>query len=446
MGLNAALDCEMLEVLTPNHISQIEAAMATVTHLPKKGYRTIRLPLAESEYDRFLSDRAYANARLEELYEVFPELFPEAFPWGYALYGFTEPSIKQEMRCRRIRLDQDRAVFTIAPAFVMPYMTGLTQDVDHALFLMRFHVPCWAIAHVFGRDAMYWYRLEQSLARFSIVGATVKNPEQLPKDLVADEKHSWLTGERVYIATTAAKDCILGASVAKSASQTDLEKAYGVFASEAQALDADYAPETVNTDGWQATQNAWKSLFNQITVILCFLHAFIKIRDRGKKALGELGQEVQKRVWGAYRANSKRAFSQRLRRLREWVSDALPESDMKRHALDLCDKRDDFSQSYDHPLAHRTSNMVDRLMKFLDRAFFNAQYFHGLPESAENRVRALALLWNFCPSSPETMKKYGGQSCPAERLNGKCYADNWLENLLVSGSMNGVEQVPQNPL
>lgn len=420
--------------------------MATVTHPPKKGYRTIRLPLAESEYDRFLSDRAYAKARLDELYEDYPELFPDAFPWGYAFFGFTDFSIKQQLRCRRIRLDQGYTVFSVAPAFVMPYMTGRVQDVDHALFLMRFHVPCWAIAHVFGRDAMYWYRLEQSLGRFSLVGTTVKSPEQLPKDLVADEKHSWLKGERVYIATTAAKDCILGASVATSASQVDLEKAYGVFASEAQALDADYAPETVNTDGWQATQNAWRALFNQITVILCFLHAFIKIRDRTKKAFGELGHEVQRRVWEAYRATSKRAFAQRLRRLREWAATALPESEMKQKTLDLCDKRDEFSPSYDHLLAQRTSNMVDRLMRFLDRAFFNAQYFHGLPESAENRVRALALLWNFCPSSPQTVKKHSGQTCPAERLNGKWYADNWLENLLVSGSMNGVEQDPQNPL
>ena len=446
MGLNALLDCEMLKVPTPNLISQIEVAMATVTHSPKKGYRTIRLPLAESEYDRFLSDRVYAKTRLDELYEDFPDVFPKAFPWGYALYGFTEPSIKQDIRCRRIRLDQGQTVFAITPAFVMPYMTGRTQEVDHALFLMRFHVPCWAIAHVFGHDPMYWYRLEQGLGRFSIVGTTVKPPEQLPEHLVTDEKPSWLKGERVYIATTAAKDCILGASVAQSASQTDLEKAYGVFASEAQALDADYAPETVNTDGWQATQNAWKALFNQITVVLCFLHAFIKIRDRAKKSFGELGQELQKRVWEAYRATSKRAFSQRLRRLRAWASGALPESEMKQKTLDLCDKRDALSLSYDHPLAYRTSNMVDRLMRFLDRACFNAQYFHGLPESAESRVRALALLWNFCPSSPETVKKHGGRSCPAERLNGRCYADNWLENLLVSGSMNGVEQVPQNPL
>ena len=38
--------------------------MTTVAHAPKKGYRTIRLPLAEPEYDRFLTNRAYAKAQL----------------------------------------------------------------------------------------------------------------------------------------------------------------------------------------------------------------------------------------------------------------------------------------------------------------------------------------------------------------------------------------------
>jgi len=420
--------------------------MTTGAHSPKKGYRTIRLPLAESEYDRFLTNRAYAKARLEEFYEDVPELFPDAFPWGYAFFGFTELSSKQQLCCRRIRLEQGGTVFTVAPAFVMPYMTGRTHDVDDALFLMRFHVPCWAIAEVFGRDPMYWYRLEQGLGRFSVVGTTVKRADRFPTDLVADEKHSWLQGERVYIATTAGQECILGASIATSAGQADLTEAYGVFAEEAQAVDPDYAPETVNTDGWQPTQGAWKALFENVTLILCFLHAFLKIRDRTTKALGAVGQAVHKRVWDAYHAPSKRAFSQRVRRLKEWAENALPDGAMKSHTLDLCAKRAQFMQSYDHVYAHRTSNLVDRLMKFLDRACFNGQYFHGTFESAESRVRALGLLWNFCPSSPETVKKYAGQACPAERLNGKRYADNWLENLLVSGSMNGVEQDPQNPL
>jgi len=232
---------------------------------------------------------------------------------------------------------------------------------------------------------------------------------------------------------------MLGAAVSPSASQPDLQRAYGVFATEAQVLDAEYTPHTVNTDGWTATQGAWKALFLKITIILCFLHAFVKIRDRATKALHEVFEQVQERVWETSHAPSKGAFSQRLRRLREWAERVVPESAMKTHTLDLCDKRAQCSQSYEHGYAHRTSNMVDRLMKFLDRACFNTQYFHGTCESAESRARALALLWNFCPSSPSTVSKYHGKACPAERLNGKRYAENWLENLLVSGSMNGVE-------
>ncbi len=45
-------------------MSHIEEGMTTVAHPPKKGYRTIRLPLAESEYDRFLLDRSYAKVSM----------------------------------------------------------------------------------------------------------------------------------------------------------------------------------------------------------------------------------------------------------------------------------------------------------------------------------------------------------------------------------------------
>jgi hypothetical protein len=130
--------------------------MTTVAHPPQKGYRTIRLPLAESEYDRFLTDRSSAKDRLEELYEECAALFPDAFPSGDAFFGSTEPSMQQPLLCRRMRLEQGRTVFTIAPAFGMPSMTGRTQDVDEALFLRRLHGPCWASAHVLGREAMSW--------------------------------------------------------------------------------------------------------------------------------------------------------------------------------------------------------------------------------------------------------------------------------------------------
>jgi hypothetical protein len=38
-----------------------------------------------------------------------------------------------------------------------------------------------------------------------------------------------------------------------------------------------------------------------------------------------------------------------------------------------------------------------------------AQYFHGTLALVELRVRTLALRWNFCPSSPSTVKKHQGQ-------------------------------------
>ena len=276
-----------------------------VTEKPRRGYRTIRLPIQESEYFKFENDVVFAREKTDQLYQKYPELFPATFVEGYVFNGKTTPSVKMDYRFRRIRLKADGVTFSLAPAFTMPYMTAKSEDVEKALFLRRFNVPYWGIAYVFGRDNMYWYRMEQSLGRFNIVGTTVKDPELLPQDLLADEKHTKRGGEKQYIAMTVAKECIVGSAMAESASEASLTEAYGVFANEAQSLKPDYAPDTVNTDGWAATQNAWKHLFPEITVILCFLHAFIKIRDRATKNLADWFNAAADRVWEAYEATSK---------------------------------------------------------------------------------------------------------------------------------------------
>ena len=108
--------------------------------------------------------------------------------------------------------------YTIRPSFVMPYMTGFVEDVEKPLFLRKFAVPFWALSHCFGKDPMFWYRLEASIGRNSLVGTTIKSAEQLPQHLSADEKHTRLLGNKTYIATTAGSGCILGANVSASAS------------------------------------------------------------------------------------------------------------------------------------------------------------------------------------------------------------------------------------
>lgn len=62
------------------------------------------------------------------------------------------------------------------------------------------------------------------------------------------------------------------------------KKAYGEFAREATRVFPDYQPESVCTDGWAATREAWRTLFPRITLILCFLHSILKIRDRSAGA------------------------------------------------------------------------------------------------------------------------------------------------------------------
>ena len=90
---------------------------------------------------------------------------------------------------------------------------------------------------------MFWYRAYLSIGRNSIVGTTIKDQDLLPEDLAADEKHTWLLGEKVYVATTVAQECILGVGLSDSAGTQDLTKSYGHFKEEAINLKPDYQPK-----------------------------------------------------------------------------------------------------------------------------------------------------------------------------------------------------------
>jgi hypothetical protein len=289
---------------------------------------------------------------------------------------------------------------------------------------------------------MYWYRLECALGRFSLVGTTVQAADHLPRHLVADEKHTTLAGKKVYLATTAGSGCCLGMALAPSADAAALTTAYGVFRDEAHHLDPEYRPETVNTDGWQATQTAWQTLYNGVTILLCFLHAFLKIRERAKH-LKETFDALRKRVWEAYHAPTARSFSQRLRRLREWAKAHVDTAIVREKVLALCDKRAAFLKAYAHPGCHRTSNLVDRLLRRLDYHLYCAQHLHGSTTAAEEGLRGWALIHNFAPLCPRTVRTTPGLRSPAERLNGKRYHSEWLQNLLVSASLGGYRKPPR---
>jgi hypothetical protein len=406
-----------------------------------RGHRTICLPVSEDAYTRAVDDPGAFRRLLDEGFRTSPELFPPDFARGYELKD-DRMSVKQGLPIRRILL-KDGTAYSVRPSFLMPYMTSRTTDVEGPLFLRKFGVPYWALAHVFGADPMYWYRLECGLGRFSIVGTTVRRAD-VPAHLLADEHHQPLDGQKVYIATTVGDGCCLGAEPGRAAGTDDLKAAYAVFKEEARDVAPEYAPETVSTDGWKGTQAAWRALFERVVILLCFLHGWLKIRDRAKHLEGQFA-EVSRRVWEAYRAADRRGFGQRLRRLREWAGKHLG-GVVLGDVLDLCRKGRHFAVAYRHPGGHRTSNMLDRQMRGMNRYFDHGQHLHGSLRACRLHCRAWALLWNFAPWHAATTRENEGWRCPAERLNRHRYHDHWLQNLLVSASLAGYRRpLPQNP-
>lgn len=401
-----------------------------------RGSKTVCLPIGQERYKEVFENPTAFRAILDEMYENHPDLFPKAMGEGYTLHDLLDPSRKlPDVRLRRFKLRANQEVYTIRPSYVLPYMTGYTDDVEKGLFLLSFDLPYWAIARVFGHNAMYWERLAERLGHNSLVGSTVRQPETLPEHLLADEKHTHLCGKKVYIATTVANECVLGAAVSPSAGQEDLQEAYAQFKREAQNLNPDYQPQTVNTDGWKATMAAWTALFPRCVLILCFLHAFIRIRDRCKR-LKTFFPTICTLVWNAYHAVTPADFHAQIADLAIWAVETLPDGLALDSILKLCLKVDLYVLAYNFPQAYRTSNMLDRHMNDMDRFLFASRDFHGHLMTAEYRTRGWALLHNFRPYSPRSTLSKSFHS-RAHRLNGSVYHTHWLHNLLVSSSMSG---------
>jgi len=405
--------------------------------------RNICLPITQEIHNNIIDDPVKFRNHLDKMIELFPELFPAEISNGYQMKD-TYKSKKMSIVTRRIKIDNTS--YNIRPSFVMPYKTGMVDDVEKGLFLRKFNVPFWALSYSFGKDPMYWYRMEQSIGRNSIVGTTIRKPEDIPDNLSADEKHTKLSGDKVYVATTVGNSCILGASVSNDAGEKGLTEAYQVFKEEAQELNPTYSPKTVNIDGWQATKKAWCFLFPAVVIICCFLHVFIKIRDRAKKKYQSIFTTVANKLWECYKSESKAKFSQRVRRLLEWCEKNKVPNVITNPIRKLREKIKYYTIFYDFPDAHRTSNMVDRLMQRMDRHLFISQYFHGGLKTAEKSIRGWVLIQNFAPYNPKTIKEHNGFKSPAERLNQFRYHENWLQNLYISASCGGLKPAPQKAL
>jgi hypothetical protein len=400
----------------------------------QRGARQIVIPMSQKEYEENWHDADKMRTIVDRTMRESPELFPDCLRKGYAFHGLARLSKKLGIQLRKIRPTGDREAYHLRPSFVLSFMTGTTDEVEFPLLLASFGVPCWVLTWGFGHSDMYWYRQVERMGRNSLVGTTVRDPKRLPEHLAADEHHVDWNGEKGYVATTAAEGCILGVGLTESADEEHLTAAYGEFATEAREVTPEYAPKTVSTDGWPATQNAFQACFAAITVILCFLHGFLKIRDRCGK-----NHDLHGRVWEVYWAKTVSEFRSRMKAFREWFESQTWTESVRQAVNKLCNRADEYEVAYAHPGCRRTSNAVDRPMNRLHRLVYAGRGLHGHQASSQRRLRGWALLMNFRPFAKRSGQVREHQS-PAHRLNSKRYNDNWLENLQVSASLMGRRQ------
>ena len=312
-------------------------------------------------------------------------------------------------------------------------MIARTDAVEKALSRRQWGVPFDALAYVFGHDALCWYRAWLAFGRPSLRGTTVKDPHQVPRDLVADQKLTRIATQQVYVPTPVGGGCFLGVSVVEAADTVTLERGYGEFAKEAKALAPNDQARSVCTDGWEATRQAGRGLFPKIKVVLCFLHAILKMK---KHCAGQLRHQVLDKAWQVSQATTKRQFAQRLRRVAEWTPLHLS-GPVAQRVWKRCRRRADCTPAYACPQAHRTSNAVDRLLDHQARLLYAMRYWHGTTDSARLAVRAMALQWNFHPYGARLRRDQPSRVSPFHDLNGFRYHPNWLHNLFIASSMGG---------
>jgi hypothetical protein len=99
---------------------------------PTRGPKTICVPCSQEQYERIVDDPLLFREFLDRQIEAAPELFPPEIRRGYRMKD-TYTSRKTGWRLRRIDLRNDES-YSIRPSFLMPYLSGRTEDVQAPLF------------------------------------------------------------------------------------------------------------------------------------------------------------------------------------------------------------------------------------------------------------------------------------------------------------------------
>jgi hypothetical protein len=98
---------------------------------PARGLKTICIPCTPQEYEQVVDDPEAFRNLLDQQIQATPELFPPEIKRGYRMKDIY-PSRKTGWRLRRIEL-RNLECYLVRPCFLMPYLSGHTEDVQAPL-------------------------------------------------------------------------------------------------------------------------------------------------------------------------------------------------------------------------------------------------------------------------------------------------------------------------
>jgi hypothetical protein len=99
---------------------------------PVRGQKTICLPCSPHQYEQAVDDPEQFRSLLDQQIQATPELFPPEIRRGYRMKDLYL-SRKTGCKLRRIEL-RNLQSYLVRPSFLMPYLSGHTEDVQAPLF------------------------------------------------------------------------------------------------------------------------------------------------------------------------------------------------------------------------------------------------------------------------------------------------------------------------
>ena len=99
---------------------------------PVRGPKTICIPCSQQQYEQVVDDPVAFRNLLDQQIQTTPDLFPPEIRRGYRMKDIYL-SRKTGRKLRRIEL-RNLQCYLVRPSFLMPYLSGHTEDVQAPLF------------------------------------------------------------------------------------------------------------------------------------------------------------------------------------------------------------------------------------------------------------------------------------------------------------------------